>query len=64
MTTTPREIREALDDIMGEELAAAIIKDMGIRWAIVAAMADPAGDNKPRSRAALRKFGTEPGMKS
>jgi len=42
-------IREACEDIMGEKLAATIIADMGIRWCVVAAMAD-APSRRPRAR--------------
>lgn len=46
--------RDLCAAIMGPKLADAIIADMGIHWCVVAAMADPAGDNKPEIRARLR----------
>jgi len=50
------DIREACEDIMGENLASNIIADMGIRWCVVAAMSDPRNADKPRACGVIRKW--------
>ena len=47
------DIREACEDIMGEKLAASIIADMGLRWCVVSAIADPRSDERPKARAVI-----------
>lgn len=50
------DIREACEDIMGERLASSIIANMGMHWCVVAAMADPRSDNRPRARTVIRQW--------
>jgi hypothetical protein len=50
------DIREACEDIMGEQLASDIIADMGIAWCVVAAMADPRNSDKPRACGVIRAW--------
>jgi len=50
------DIREACEDIMGEKLAASITADMGLNWCVVAAMADPRSDNRPRACSVIRAW--------
>jgi len=52
-------IREAVESIIGERLAAAIIADQGIHWAVVAAMAEAETSDNPRAIAAIRAWRAE-----
>ena len=45
---------EACHAILGDELAHSIISDMGVGWAVVAAMADATTDDDPEAIEALR----------
>jgi len=51
-------IREACEDIMGEKLASGIIADpkLGLHWCVVAAMADPRSDKRPRACGVIRAW--------
>lgn len=49
-------IREACEDIMGENLASSIIADMGIHWCVVAAMVDPRHLDRPRAVTTIRAY--------
>ncbi len=46
-------IREACASIMGDALARDIIADMGIHWAVVAAMAEARTSDDPAALAAI-----------
>lgn len=48
------DIREALEDVLGERLASSITADMGQHWAIVAATADPRFHERPRAAETIR----------
>ena len=50
------DIRDACEDIMGEQLASSIIADMGIHWCVVAAMSDPRNDKRPRACGVIRAW--------
>ncbi len=47
-------IEEACASILGDELAHSIIMDMGVHWAVVAAMADARTSDDPAALAAIR----------
>jgi len=46
-------IREACSSIIGDDLARSIIDDMGIHWAVVAAMAEAKTSADPAALAAI-----------
>ena len=52
-------IREAIASIIGERLAAAIIADQGIHWAVVAAMAEAETSDDPNALAAINAWRVE-----
>lgn len=49
-------IREACDRVLGKELAASITDDMGLRWAVVAAIADCKVSHGPAVKAAFDAY--------
>lgn len=49
-------IEQACRIILGNKLAAAIIEEQGIHWAVVAAMTDARTSDDPRALAAIRKW--------
>lgn len=49
-------IDEACSAILGDEAATAITLDMGIHWAVVAAMAAAKTGHDPRALAAIRDY--------
>ena len=53
------DIREAIEDIMGERLASSIIADMGIHWAVIGAMCDPRANDRPTAVRAIREWQAE-----
>ena len=52
-------IREACESILGKELAAGLIADMGIHWAVVTAMAEARKTDDPAALAAINLFNAE-----
>lgn len=52
-------IREACDRILGSKLAAAIIADQGLHWAVVAAMCDCRVSHGPAVKAAIDAYNAE-----
>lgn len=49
-------IEEALFAILGDEAGHAIIADMGVNWAIVAAMSAATTADDPRAIATIREY--------
>jgi hypothetical protein len=49
-------IEEAIFSILGDEAGHAIIADMGLHWAIVAAVAKATTADDPRAIAAIREY--------
>ena len=49
-------IREACSSIMGEKLARSIIADMGIHWAVAAAMAEATVGDEPIAIQTIRTW--------
>lgn len=56
-------IEEACASIMGEKLAAAIIADQGIRWCIVAAVAQATTADDPVALHTIRAYMAEQNRK-
>lgn len=52
-------IREACERVMGRELASDIIKDMGVSWCALAAMADCKVSHGPEVKAAISAYFAE-----
>ena len=52
-------IREACEHIMGRDLAASMIKDMGVHWCALAAMADCKVSHGPECKAAISAYFAE-----
>jgi len=52
-------IREACANIIGEELAASIIADMGLHWCVVAAMTEAKTPRHDRECAVIRAWNAE-----
>jgi hypothetical protein len=49
-------IEEALFSVLGDKVAHGIISEMGIHWAVVAAMAKAKTSDDPRALAAIRAW--------
>jgi hypothetical protein len=49
-------IEEACRIILGNKIAAAIIKDQGVHWAVVAAMCEAKTNHDPRALKAIRDW--------
>jgi hypothetical protein len=52
-------IREACERVLGKELAASIIADMGINWCVIAAMAEAKVSHGPAVKAAIAAHNAE-----
>ncbi len=52
-------IEEACRVILGNKLAAAIIADQGVHWAVVAAMTEAKTNHDPRALKAIRDWNAE-----
>ena len=50
------KIEQACHVILGDELAHSIIMDMGVEWAVVAAMAQATTDDDPAALAAIDAY--------
>lgn len=48
-------VEEACAAIMGDELFNSVFMDMGLHWAVVAAVADPRAAEHPEALAVLRE---------
>lgn len=60
-TKTPMTIEEAVASILGKGATEAIIRDQGIRWAVVGAMAaaGPGTKNDPRAIITIRQWNAD-----
>lgn len=52
-------IEQAVFTILGDEAGHAIIADMGIHWAVVAAMAAATTADDPKALAAIREWNSQ-----
>lgn len=49
-------IHQAIDRILGRELANSIVNDMGLHWAVVAAMAECRVSHGPEVKTAISNY--------
>lgn len=52
-------IREAVDRVLGQKLAASIIADQGMHWAVIAAMTECKVSHGPAVKAAIVAYNAE-----